>query len=618
MCGIFGIVSRPGRFSESQVLDALCSLSHRGPDDSGIQRVNIGEWEIWLGHNRLSIIDLSAQAHQPMYGQSAEGKHGWIVFNGETYNFNDLKKDLAKSWHFISNSDTEVLLAGLLTKGPELLKSVNGMLALGLLDCSEGILLLARDRLGKKPLYYYQGIDLLIFSSELKPFRRLGVTLTIDEEALTFYRWLGYIPSEMTIYKECMKLPAANFMRLDLKHSNLNLATLEQYWDPLIGYTRRFEGNYEEAIEEFLYLLDDATEIRLISDVPLGVFLSGGIDSSLVTSSVQKIRPGQVTAFTVKYEDSRFDESPIAIETARQLGIRNQLLNLESKDFQKQIVKIPFHYDEPLSDSSQIPTLAIAEAAREKVTVVLTGDGGDEVFLGYPRYSFFSKLNRVRKAFHSVPKAKDLVITLLNTEIGKRIFTTLLRLLGGNIRKVNSSINRINTILNASSHYQVYDAIMSVHQKPALAANDQADIKEWQLFNLVRDWYPNYSWEALEYRTIKEHFAAIDMVTFMRDDVLVKVDRATMAYSLEARSPLLDYRIIEFGTSLPLNYKSHHGVNKRILRDALSKRLKGNIKSLRKSGFDVPLPDNLPEGADPQTRWNIFVEEQWRHSIANS
>ena len=278
MCGIFGIVSKPGRFTESTIQYALNSIHHRGPDDDGLQLVTVEGWDIWLGQKRLSIIDLSEQGHQPMYGHSEDNKQGWIVYNGETYNFKDLKKSVAKSWRFKSSSDTEVLLAGLLLKGPSLLKSVNGMMALAFLDCSEDTLLLARDRLGKKPLYIYENRELLVFASELKPFRRLGLDLTVNEEAINFYKWLGYIPSQMTVYKECIKMPAGSLVSLDLKQPNLSRLAFEKYWDPLIGYDKRFEGTYEEAIEEFLYLLDDAVAIRLISDVPLGVFLSGGID----------------------------------------------------------------------------------------------------------------------------------------------------------------------------------------------------------------------------------------------------------------------------------------------------------------------------------------------------
>jgi asparagine synthase (glutamine-hydrolysing) len=487
------------------------------------------------------------------------------------------------------------------------------MLALGFLDISKHELLLARDRLGKKPLYVYISDELLVFSSELKPFIHLNIPLSINQNAIAYYKWLGYIPNGLTIYNECIKLSAGNFLSFDLRRSRLDQYHKKQYWDPLTGYANHFNGSYDEAIEEFLYLLDDATKIRLISDVPVGVFLSGGIDSSLIASAVQKTNPGYATAFTVKFMQSDFDESPIAVETAKQLNIDIELLNLDSEDLSRQTEIIPYHYDEPFSDSSQIPTLAISEAARKKVTVVLTGDGGDEVFLGYPRYSFLTKLDRLRKIINRIPMANNLVMSLLRSGIGKSSFISLLKLYGGNIRKVDSSINRIRTALEADSLYQVYDAIMSIHQISSLSSTDRTHIRK-SLYDIVKDWYPEYSWQALEKRTLKEHFSAIDIITFMRDDVLVKVDRATMAYSLEARSPLLDYRIVEFGTSLPEHYKASKGMNKMILRDALAKRLRGKLTKLQKSGFDVPLTGSLPAGPDPQSQWNNFIFMQWKKS----
>jgi len=618
MCGIFGIISKPGLFSKNQVGRAVEQLNHRGPDATGIEQFMINDWEIWLGHKRLSIIDLSPRGHQPMMGKGFNGTEGWIVYNGETYNFEELKKRLVKSWEFKSDTDTEVVLAGLLLKGPDYLKLINGMLALGLLNIREQRLLLARDRIGKKPLYIYYRDDLLVFASELKAIRSLGVHLSINNEALAYYRWLGYIPATMTIYNECSKLPAGQYALVDLKLKHLKPVQALQYWDPIQAYSNRFKGSYEDAIDELLCLLDDATAIRLIADVPVGIFLSGGIDSSLVASCVQKTQPGFANAISVKFGDPKFDESIIAKDTARKLGIKIKVLNFKSTDFDRQIKKIAFHYDEPFSDSSQIPTLAVAETAKSIVSVVLTGDGGDEVFLGYPRYSYPYKLYRINRLINFIPCLHQIISSTLKTSFGKLGLKYLLRLHGSNATKIESSINRIESILHDQSFMKIYDAIMSVRQKSSLSLSDQLIIGEKTLFNLVRSWYPTYEWNALAERTMEEQYAAIDLVSFMRDDVLVKVDRGTMAYSLEARSPLLDYRIIEFGASLPINFKLFKGTTKLILRDALSMRLAGDIKSLNKSGFEVPLPKDLPHGPDPQARWNIFVEEQWRQSIGES
>ena len=615
MCGIFGLISESGRFSEPEVRSALNTLEHRGPDDYGVLKHSVNGRDIWLCQRRLSIIDLSVKGHQPMEGRSKSGEHGWIVYNGETYNFRELQKQLEQQWNFESSSDTEVLLAGLLIEGPDFLKRVNGMLALAFFDTNRNRMTLARDKLGKKPLYIYQDNDTFAFSSELKPFRDLKLPLTINDTAMSYYEWLGYIPHDMTIYEECSKLPASSYLEFDVSQPFAKIEKSVQYWDALTGFNDKFKGSYDEAIEEFLFLLDDATRLRLVADVPVGVFLSGGIDSSLVASSVQKIAPGQIKAFSVKFEQADFDESEVAKNTAAQLNIDLEVLKLGKAELSRQLEKIPIHYDEPFSDSSQIPTLAISEAARKHVTVVLTGDGGDELFLGYPRYSFIPKLEKVRRLIAAVPMARPIGRATLSSRLGGGLITGLLRMNGGNTRKVQSSISRLKTILEVKSIGEVYDSVMSVQPKKDIFSLSQLEDDELQLFNLVKKWYPNNNWDALDDLPMQEQLGALDMLTFMRDDVLVKVDRASMAYSLEARSPLLDYRIVEFANSLPLSYKLHNGVHKRILRDALGKRLGGEITKLKKSGFDVPLPIKIEEGSDPQASWNLYVKKAWESSL---
>jgi asparagine synthase (glutamine-hydrolysing) len=614
MCGIFGLVTRPGRYSEAEVRAALNTITHRGPDDFGVLRLSAAGRDVWLCQRRLSIIDLSVKGHQPMEGRSRSGAHGWLVYNGEAYNFQELQAEMQHDWRFDSASDTEVLLAGLLTKGPDFLKRVNGMLALALFDANKQTLTLARDKLGKKPLYIYQDDETFAFSSELKPFRALDLSLTVNRTAMSYYEWLGYIPHDMTIYRECRKLPASSYLEFDVARAFEKDQRSVQYWDALTGFDAKFTGSYDEAIEEFLSLLDDATKLRLLADVPVGVFLSGGIDSSLVASSVQRIAPGQITAFSVKFAEAEFDESEVARDTAARLGMTLELLDLGGEELARQLEKIPVHYDEPFSDSSQIPTLAISEAARKHVSVVLTGDGGDEVFLGYPRYAFLLKLERMRKLLSAIPLARGAGRKVLGSRFGERLISGLLRANGANTRKVQSSVSRLKTILEADTIAEVYDSIMSVRPKREAFPGD-APGGQPHLFDLVRSWYPDNNWQALDGLPMQEQLGALDMLTFMRDDVLVKVDRASMAYSLEARSPLLDYRIIEFANSLPLAFKMQDGVHKRILRDALGKRLGGEITKLKKSGFDVPLPVRAEDGQDPQASWNSHVKGAWEASL---
>ncbi|WGL60821.1 asparagine synthase (glutamine-hydrolyzing) [Pigmentibacter sp. JX0631] len=608
MCGIFGIISRPNVFNEKIVRDALNKISHRGPDDWGLEKLELKDkWDVWFGQRRLSIIDLSSAGHQPMTKFLPDNIIS-LCFNGEIYNFNQLKEQLKDNWKFQSGTDTEVILAGIHLLGNDFLKKLNGMLAMAFFNQNEHKITFARDRLGKKPLYIYKSKDCIAFSSELKSIINLKLPLTINNEALEFYRWLGYIPANLTIYNECFKLSAGSYLNLDLSKNNLELENETLYWDPFIGYGRQYKHSYDEAIDEFLELLDDATKIRLVSDVPVGAFLSGGIDSSLVLSSIKKLNIPNFQSFTVQYDNKEFDESSIAIETSNNLDIPIQLLHLKESDYQNQILKIPFHYDEPFSDSSQIPTMAISEAARKFVTVVLTGDGGDEVFLGYPRFSYTKKLVIINQLTKLIPFLNKTIASSLKTKLGKILFRKILNLFSVNSTNLDSKLEKINEILSAKNEFQLYDIILRTNPK-SKTNNPLNNFNSY--FEFTKNWYPNYSWQNLDNRSIEEKFAALDLVTYLRDDVLVKVDRATMAYSLEARSPLLDYRIVEFGTSLPLHFKIQNNVYKKILRDALARRTQGKVLSMPKKGFGVPLPANLPNGSNLNSRWNLFIENEW-------
>ncbi|KAB8028048.1 asparagine synthase (glutamine-hydrolyzing) [Fluviispira multicolorata] len=621
MCGIFGVISRPNQFQHKDVLNALNKLSHRGPNDWGLEKFIIqGKWDVWLGQRRLSIIDLTLTGHQPMTFLAPNGIHQSLVFNGEIYNYQDLKKEFKLNWNFKSSSDTEVLLAGLHFQGAKFLKKINGMLAMAFLDLNAQNILFARDRVGKKPLYIYNSNDLIIFSSELKSIVSLGVELTINEESLAYFHFLGYVPAHLSIYKECFKVKAASYINVDLSNEKLKLTNQIQYWDPLKSYAKVYSGTYENAIDEFLELLDDATRIRLISDVPVGTFLSGGIDSSLVLSSLKNLKSKNIKAFTVKFSDKNFDESEVARKTAFMLDYPLETLHLKECDYNNQIDKISFHYDEPFSDSSQIPTLAISQAAQKYVTVVLTGDGGDEVFIGYPRFSYLKKISRINNFFKYIPVSNKLMLNFLNSSYGKYLFKRFLNFLSINSNNIDSKIQKVNELISANSYKEIYDTILCTNSKNLLSDKDRTLVNYFNnYYDTVKNWYPDYSWEALRSRSIEENLAALDFVSYMRDDVLVKVDRATMAYSLEARSPLLDYRVIEFGHSLPLKYKFKNGIHKRILRDALSRRVNSELASLPKMGFGVPLPSNLPAGANLISRWNIFIENEWKKNfIKNS
>lgn len=617
MCGILGVVCRPKRLSEGQFSSALESLAHRGPDQSAMTRKTLGGWEVWFGHTRLAILDLSKAGAQPME-RTWRGRSLSIIYNGEVYNHLQLRHQLSDFWSFESTSDTETVLAGIGSEGGAFVAQTNGMFAFAFLDEDCGELVLARDRLGQKPLYIYResGGELIAFASELKAFAALGLSLSIDERALSFYRWLSCIPAHMTAYTECAKFPPATWGTLDLRAAKLGEFDEHLYWDPLSSMRETFEGTYEDALKQFCELFDDAVRARLLSDVPVGVFLSGGIDSSLVVASLAHIG-ADIKAFTVKPSDAQFDESHHAIETARYLGVESCILELKESDYTEQIQKIAWHYDEPFSGLSQVPTMAIAQKAREYVKVVLTGDGGDESFLGYPWVNYPGYLLSKRTLVAKVPFALKFVTWFLSTSIGERALKEAVEYAGFNTETLDVKLlilQRLFTSSEETLHSHLYDYFHTTSPRELLSSSDQAHLGQESMLAWCQQWYPSYDWESLKRRSIPEQLGARDLISYLRDDILVKVDRATMAYSLEARSPFLDYRVVEFAQSLPLSFKVREGRFKALLRDVLAQRVPGEVYSLPKRGFGIPFPEGLPPAHNQAASWNKYIEARWRET----
>jgi asparagine synthase (glutamine-hydrolysing) len=609
MCGIVGALARPGRFTQSSIERAAASLAHRGPDDMGIARISVADdWELWLGHRRLSILDLSPGGHQPMTRATRDGRKGVLIYNGELYNHRALREVLRPSFDFTSSSDTEVLLAGLLLEGPKFFARTNAMLAAAFYDESARTLTLARDRLGKKPLFVYEGQDLWLFASELKAFAALDVPLTEDPRAWAYYHWLGHVPGERSIYRECRKLPAASSLEIRIGE---RAGPPILYWDPLAACASRFDGSYEDAQVELAGLLDDATRLRLDADVPVGVFLSAGIDSSLVASSVAR-HGSRCTAFIVKAADPELDESERAARTASQLGLPYEVLDLSLDAYHRQIEKVPLHYDEPCATRSQIAVMAISEAARKHVTVVLTGDGGDEVFCGYPWLGYPDRLFRYRAPLDLFPALRRAAKRALPTKAGERALRAAVKLLGYNEENLAVKKRIAQALLDAESPAELYDFFQELEPRALLRGRDAALLGPAGILARAKESYPGYAWDAAHARSVPELLAALELVTAMRDGILVKVDRGTMAYSLEARSPILDYRVVELGFLLPLEHKIEGGVYKRILRDLCAARVDRALAERRKSGWGIPLPPGLPPGSSIDVSWNRAVEQGWR------
>lgn len=609
MCGIVGAVVRPGALASVDLERAVATLSHRGPDASGVLRAGgTDHWEVWLGHARLAIVDLSPGGAQPMTHRSP-GAAGAITFNGEVYDHAKLREHLAPDVPFASRSDTEVLLAGLLREGPRFLTRANAMLALGLWDERRRRLVLARDRLGKKPLYVYRDEDRLLFASEIKAIAALGAPLDLDSEALALFRWLGYVPDQRAIWRRFTKLPAATFATLDLGGPTLPPLAPETYWDPLAAMGRTRTGSVQDSVEAVLALLDDATRIRLDADVPVGVFLSGGIDSSLVASSVARAASRPTTAFTVQAADPALDESAVARDTAARLGLAFEALPLPTDAYERQASKLAWHYDEPMADLSQIALMANAEAARARVTVVLTGDGGDESFLGYPRVAFPDRLWRLRRRLERVPGAGSLARSALRTRLGMRAFRASLRAAGLNDTNADEKRQILDATLRAAQPADLFERFECARQREALARSDQERLPR-TLLAFARAAHPGYAWDAAEGRSLPELLGALDLVLYLRGDILVKTDRATMAYSLEARCPWLDYRLVELGLSLPLEHKVHAGVHKRVLRLACEQRVGAEVATRRKQGFGIPT-EARGDGSTDVAWWAGEVESRF-------
>jgi asparagine synthase (glutamine-hydrolysing) len=606
MCGIVGLVARPGRFAAADLERAVRSLSHRGPDDHGVERIDAGpHWELWLGHARLSILDLTSAGHQPM-----RRDEGAVVFNGEIYNHRSLRSELEASWQFRSRTDTEVLLAGVLEHGAGFLARTNSQLAAAVWDARERTLLLARDRLGKKPLYVLCGHDVIAFASELKGLAALGLPLAIDDEAVAYYRWLGYVPAEHCIWRGVRKLPAATFARIDLRQPPLPAIRPEPYWDPLVGAATGFAGSYGDAIDATLALLDDATKLRLDADVPVGVFLSSGIDSGLVASAVARHHGRAVTAFVVRSGDPSRDESVHAASVARRLGLDVEVLEPSPQAYARQLALVPWHYDEPHAAASQLAVMGNSEQARRSVTVVLTGDGGDEVFLGYPWAARPAQVHRAMRVLRAAG-LDHTIVRGLRTPLGRAAFEGGLRALRLGTTTLDNKIDLLDAARTREAA-ALYEYFTAATPRSHLSPSDRALLGDDDLLTRAKRWYPHYSWDAAGARSVEELLGALDLVTYLRDDVLQKVDRGTMAYSIEARSPLLDYRLVELGLSLPRAHKIRRGTHKRVLRDAYVRRLGRDLAWAPKRGFHVAEPPELPSAPTREMRWVRGVERLWR------
>jgi len=582
MCGITGFLDTTRSTSADTLNNTVTRMSdrirHRGPDDSGAW-VDAGTG-IALGFRRLAILDLSPTGHQPMF--STDGRFV-MVYNGEVYNFAGLRDDLFALGHmFLSTSDTEIMLAAIRQWG--LLQAVqrfNGMFAFALWDRQERSLSLVRDRLGIKPLYYGWAGKTLVFGSELKALRaHPDFHAQVDRNALTLFLRYSYIAAPHTIYQGIYKLPPACILTIR-PAENFASEHPEPYWSVRDavqnGLTNPFEGDEKETIDAFENILTRSIGLRTIADVPLGAFLSGGIDSSTVVALMQKQSSHPVRTFTIGFNQAGFDEAGHARAVAHHLGTDHTELYVSPEEARAIIPRLPGLYDEPFADPSQIPTILVSELARRHVTVSLSGDGGDELFGGYNRYFWVERIWRRTAVLPPIiRKTISNSLSLLNPQACARI----IKMTALNLPNPADKVQKLAELLRASGPEAIYLDLVSHWKNPAnVVIGGQEPLT---MLTQRSRW--------VETASFAERMMALDQVTYLPDDILTKVDRASMGTSLEVRAPFLDdHETVEFAWKLPLNMKIRDGKGKWILRQVLYRYVPNKLVDRPKMGFGVPI-----------------------------
>ena len=579
MCGFAGLISQNKDVQYCDLQKMQKTLNYRGPDSFGIW-IN-DESNVGFFHNRLSILDISNAGSQPMFSKS---KRYVIAFNGEIYNHLLLRNEVKSK--FIGTSDTETLLTCFEEWGVEVtLKKASGMFSFALWDSVQNFLYLSRDRFGEKPLYYGWQDTSFFFGSELKAFRcHPNFNSKICTNALSMFFRYSYIPEPRSIYKDIFKLKPGAILKINPYNKEIVAST---YWDlnNVVdnSISNPFTGNESEVITELDFRLNQIISNQQLSDRPIGVFLSGGIDSTLVSSIMQSQSNTKINTFTVGFDDSKYNESVYSKKISNYLNTNHHELIVGSKDISSIINDIANIYDEPFADSSQIPTYFVSKLAKEHVTVSLSGDGGDEIFGGYNRYQMAGKLNAVP------PFYKNLIINTVGRlkprEISK-IYNLLKPFIPDSFRSSNAENHfmKIIELMKCENKFDIYQSLCSISQNPSLLLknsdeNNGINICLEEIFSTK---------QSFEYSMM-----ICDTLTYLPDDILVKLDRASMAVSLECRAPFLDHNLAEFAYSLPLNYKIKNGKGKWILRQLLNKYVPSELFERPKMGFGLPLDSML-------------------------
>jgi asparagine synthase (glutamine-hydrolysing) len=579
MCGISGFYDLGGRSSEIILKRMNDSLDHRGPDGEGLSFIETDGIQAGLSHKRLSVIDLTSAGAQPMtIGELI------ITFNGEIFNFREIRKELeTKGVVFKSNSDTEVILKAYQAWGNDCVNKFIGMFAFVIYNSQKREFYCVRDRAGIKPFFYYWRNGLFLFASELKAFHQHpSFERELDPNAISSFMQFGNVPAQHCIYKNCNKLLPGHYLLLSEK---TNGPKTTRYWNVYDHYNQpKLNISFEEAKQKTEEILLSAFQYRMVSDVPIGIFLSGGYDSACLTALLQKNSSKKLNTFTIAVPDLGLDESPFAKAIANYLGTEHHEYLCSEKEAVEIVPQLPFFYDEPFGDQSAIPTTLVSRMARKKVTVALSADAGDEIFAGYNRYDYLMKFGgRLRRTPASVRN-----------------------LMGAMMKAVPAE--KIPFARSSYNFPQRYEKLKLLLKEPTsrnmmMVLSKQFSTEELNdlLLAKVNSYDETYLSEEMkkEFFTPLSYMMAIDYQTYLPDDILQKVDRASMSCSLEAREPFLDHRVIEWAARLPDDHKYHNGEKKYILKAITHKHIPKHLMERPKMGFAIPIEKWLRSSLKP-------------------
>ncbi|MES2566573.1 MAG: asparagine synthase (glutamine-hydrolyzing) [Bacteroidota bacterium] len=597
MCGIAGFIDFTKVSSKELLQKMTDALIHRGPDGSDYEFFQDNNYSIGLGHRRLAVIDLSETGKQPMRFENL-----WITFNGEVYNFQEIKKELEKLNHeFTGHSDTEVILHAFKEWGIKCIDRFIGMFAFVIYDFEKEEITCVRDRAGVKPFFYFWNDGLFLFASELKAFyQHTNFNKEINLDAVAAFMQFGNVPTPHCIFNNCFKLKPGHYLNLKLKTKHLEL---KKYWDVYDSYNKpKLDISFEEAKVETGKILKSAFDYRMVSDVPVGIFLSGGYDSSLLTAILQKDRSERLKTFTIGVPDIGLNEAEYAKDVAKHLGTEHYEYTCSQKEALELIDDLPHYYDEPFADSSAIPTTMVCKMAKKQVTVALSADAGDEIFAGYNRYDYLmrygKKLNQIPSFLRSVSVGAMNVIPAEKIPVLKNKY-------------------------NFSNRYEKLKGLLKDPSPKNMMLNLSRQYSDDQLKNLLAFPFNNLETYYLSEDLKKQFYSplaymmAIDYQTYLVDDILQKVDRASMSASLEGREPFLDHRIIEWAAQLPDDFKYYKGSKKYILKEITNQYLPKTLMDRPKQGFAIPIDNWLTSELKEKVFYYLNDQKMEQQGIFN-